>query len=139
MKLPNRSIIFGDQERDRDSRGTIVSIVDAPISNVSIISCEPGSIRSNHYHHEDYHFMYVIEGKMDYFFRDKTTGTFEYLCVNENQTIFTPCLEWHATHFPVFSRLIVSSKNPRDQQTYENDTVREILLTPETLEQFKCK
>ena len=125
--------------RDKDKRGSIVSIVNHQSSNVSIITCNKGSIRSNHYHYEDYHFMYVIEGGIDYFFRDKTTGGFEYLRVTENQTIFTPCLEWHATYFPVFTRLIVSSKNPRDKETYENDTVREILLSPETLEDFKSK
>ena len=83
--------------------------------------------------------MYVIEGEIDYFFRDRSTGDVEYLRVTESQTIFTPCLEWHATHFPVFTRLIVSSKNPRDQQTYEADTVREVLLTPETLEHLKSR
>ena len=33
-------------------------------------------------------------------------------------------MEIHATYFQKKTTLIVSSLNPRDQETYENDTVR---------------
>lgn len=134
MSLPDRSTLFPNIERDRDERGGILSIVDEPVSNVSIITCTPGSIRSNHYHHTDFHFMYVLEGEIDYFWRDLDTGETRYLKVREGDTIFTPAKELHATHFPVATSLIVSSKNPRDQATYEADTVRETLVSPENLQ-----
>ena len=57
----------------------------------------------------------------------KTTTTAKlakYLEVNKGDNIFTPPLEIHATFFPVSTSLIVSSLNPRDQETYEKDTVR---------------
>jgi oxalate decarboxylase/phosphoglucose isomerase-like protein (cupin superfamily) len=136
MSLPNRSTLFPNIERDRDERGGILSIVDEPVSNVSIITCTPGSIRSNHYHHTDFHFMYVVEGEIDYFYRDIDTGETSYMKVREGDTIFTPKKELHATYFPVNTTLIVSSKNPRDQATYEADTVRETLVSPDNLQQL---
>jgi len=140
MTLPRKSTLFPKIERDADARGGIFSIVDETIQNVSIITCTPESIRSNHYHHTDFHFMYVLEGEIDYFFKDVDTGEICYMKVREGDNIFTPDNELHATYFPVATKLIVSSKFPRDQETYEQDTVREALVTKENikalLEQF---
>jgi oxalate decarboxylase/phosphoglucose isomerase-like protein (cupin superfamily) len=133
MTLPRESTLLKNVQRDADGRGEILSIVDEPVQNVSIITCNPGSIRSNHYHHKDFHFMYVLEGEIDYFFRDNQTGEIKYLKVREGDNIFTPDNELHATYFPVKTRLIVSSKYPRDQETYEEDTVREPLVTEENI------
>jgi oxalate decarboxylase/phosphoglucose isomerase-like protein (cupin superfamily) len=136
MSLPRKSTLFPNVQRDADTRGEILSIVDEPVQNVSIITCNPGALRSNHYHHNDFHFMYVLEGEIDYFYKDVDTGEIRYLKVREGDNIFTPDNELHATYFPVKTRLIVSSKFPRDQETYENDTVRVPLVTPENLEEM---
>lgn len=136
MALPRKSTLFKNIQRDSDPRGEILSIVDEPVQNVSIITCNPGSIRSNHYHHKDFHFMYVLEGEIDYFYKDVDTGEIKYLKVREGDNIFTPDNELHATYFPVKTRLIVSSKFPRDQETYEKDTVREPLVTAENLDEM---
>ena len=122
--ISNKSIIINNVVRDEDKRGKILSIVDDKIKNVSIISCVSGSIRSNHYHLSDFHYMYVLEGEIDYFFKKVDSDFVEYLKVKQGENIFTPPMEIHATHFPVNSTLIVSSLNPRDQETYEKDTVR---------------
>ena len=129
MSVPKKSTVFKNIQRNEDARGGILSIVDEPVSNVSIITCEPGSIRSNHYHHEDFHFMYVVEGDFDYFFKDVDTGEVCYLRVKVGEPIFTPPIEEHACYFPDTTTLIVSSKNPRDQETYEADTVRVEFIT----------
>jgi len=139
MPLPTRSTLTSSVERDSDARGSIVSIVDEPVSNVSIITCNPGSIRSNHYHHTDWHLMYVLEGQIDYFFKDVDTGEIEYLCVKQGDNIFTPPRELHATYFPVKTVLIVSSMNPRDQATYEKDTVREPLITEANIQEMLAR
>lgn len=139
MTLPRHSTLFKNVERDADERGGILSIVDEPIQNVSIITCNPGSIRSNHYHHRDFHFMYVLEGEIDYFYKDVDTGELKYLKVREGDNIFTPDNELHATYFPVKTRLIVSSKFPRDQETYEKDTVREPLVTQDNIDELLAR
>lgn len=139
MTLPRKSTLFSNVQRDADVRGEILSIVDEPVQNVSIITCTPGSLRSNHYHHQDFHFMYVLEGEIDYFYKDIDTGEIKYLKVGVGDNIFTPDNELHATYFPVATKMVVSSKFPRDQETYENDTVREGLVTPENLEDMLAK
>lgn len=139
MALPRKSTLFKNVQRDSDARGEILSIVDETVQNVSIITCNPGAIRSNHYHHSDFHFMYVLEGEIDYFYKDVDTGEINYLKVREGDNIFTPDNELHATYFPVRTRLIVSSKFPRDQETYEKDTVREPLVTQENLDEMLAK
>lgn len=123
MKL-NRSSIINNISRNVDVRGEILSIVDDRVQNVSIISCNPGSIRSNHYHLNDFHYMYVLTGEIDYFFKEIHSNEISYLKVKTGENIFTPPMEIHATYFQKKTTLIVSSLNPRDQETYENDTVR---------------
>ena len=44
----------------RDTRGGIFSIVNEPCNNVSIIETIAGSIRSNHYHKKDWHYMLIL-------------------------------------------------------------------------------
>ena len=110
--------------RDQDDRGEILSIVDHNVSNVSIIKCNANTIRSNHYHLTDWHLMYVLSGKIDYFYKEIESDIINYLEVKNGDNIFTPPLEIHATYFPVETKLVVSSLNPRDQETYERDTVR---------------
>jgi oxalate decarboxylase/phosphoglucose isomerase-like protein (cupin superfamily) len=136
MSLPRKSTLFRNIQRDADERGEILSIVDEPVMNVSLITCNPGSLRSNHFHHSDFHFMYVLEGEIDYFYKDVDTGETKYLKVREGDNIFTPDNEVHATYFPVQTRLVVSSKFPRDQATYEKDTVRVPLVTKDNLEEM---
>jgi oxalate decarboxylase/phosphoglucose isomerase-like protein (cupin superfamily) len=139
MVLPNRSTLVPNIQRDGDARGSILSIVDWPVANVSIITSEAHSIRSNHYHHTDWHLMYVLEGQIDYFYRDIDTGEVKYLRVKKGDNIFTPAKELHATYFPVRTTLVVSSGNPRDQATYEADTVREVLVDAANIEALLAK
>jgi len=124
MTILNKSTLFKAINRDQDDRGSILSIVDDHIQNVSIIECNAGVIRSNHYHKFDYHFMYVLEGEIDYFYKDIVRTDVNYFKVKRGDIIFTPNMEIHSTFFPTRTKLIVSSKMPRDQKTYENDTVR---------------
>ena len=112
--------------RSKDSRGSILSIVDEKVKNVSIITCLPKTIRSNHSHKKDWHYMYVLEGVMEYFFVIKNETYF--MRIKKGENVFTPPRELHATYFPVKTVLLVSSKNPRDKKTYEEDTIREELI-----------
>ena len=124
MITTQRSKLFKSITRDKDLRGTIVSIVDDTVQNVSIINCNEGVIRSNHYHKKDFHYMYVLDGAIDYFYKGLDTDEIFYFRVNKDDIIYTPKNEIHATYFPLKTKLIVSSMLPRDQETYEKDTVR---------------
>jgi len=48
-----RSFIIKTELRNKDARGSILSICDIPCKNVSIINCKKNTIRSNHYHKKD--------------------------------------------------------------------------------------
>ena len=124
MITPTKSRLFKSITRDNDIKGSIISIVDDVVQNVSLITCNAGSIRSNHYHKKDFHYMYVLEGEIDYFYKELNNDVVHYFKVKKDDIIFTPKNEIHATFFPLNTKLIVSSMLPRDQETYEKDTVR---------------
>ena len=134
MITPTKSKLFKSITRDNDIRGSIVSIVDDVVQNVSLITCNAGSIRSNHYHKKDFHYMYVLEGEIDYFYKELNNDVVRYFKVKKDDIIFTPKNEIHATFFPLRTKLIVSSKLPRDQETYENDTVRVEFINSDNLQ-----
>ena len=133
--ISNKSIKIKNITRSSDRRGSILSIVDEKVKNVSIITCLPNTIRSNHWHKKDWHYMYVMEGVMEYFFVSKNKTFF--MKIKKGDNVFTPPKELHATYFPVKTVLLVSSKNPRDKKTYEKDTVREKLIDLNNYESIK--
>ena len=137
--LPSESTLFKSISRDADTRGSIISIVDHAVQNVSIIESVKGSIRSNHFHHVDFHFMYVLEGSIDYFFKPLNNDNINYFKVLKGDTILSPSKEIHGCYFPEFTRLIVSSGFPRDQKTYEADTERVEFLNQDNLDQMLKK
>jgi quercetin dioxygenase-like cupin family protein len=117
-----------------DERGYIQSLVNFPMKNLSLISAKKGSVRSNHYHISDWHYMYVLRGAFDYYYRP--TGVLdrpEVIRVREGEMVFTPPMEDHATVFVEETELLVVSRNPRDQATYEADVRRVVLVDPETI------
>lgn len=117
-----------------DDRGAIQSIVNFPMKNLSIITSRKGTVRSNHYHLTDWHYMYVVAGAFDYYYRPTgTSGAPRVVTVTKGQMIFTPPMEDHATVFLEDTELLVMSRNPRDQATYEADTRRVTLVDPETV------
>ena len=58
----------------KDDRGFIQSLVNFPMKNLSLISSKKGSVRSNHYHLTDWHYMYVLSGSFDYYYRPINSG-----------------------------------------------------------------
>ena len=115
-----------------DERGYIQSLVNFPMKNLSTIYTKKGSVRSNHYHHTDWHYMYTMSGSFDYYYRPHDSG--EEPKVEKfvsGEMVFTPPMEDHACVFTEDTLLIVVSRNPRDQKTYESDVVRIELINPD--------
>ena len=114
-----------------DDRGAIQPLGDLPMKNASLITSKKGSLRSNHYHKTDWHFMYVLTGSFDYHYRPTgTKGAPEVLRIEAGEMVFTPPMEDHATVFLEDCQMLVVSRNPRDQESYEADVVRVQLLDP---------
>ncbi len=109
---------------DADKRGKFVSLVNDEFSNASIIESNKNTVRSNHYHLKDSHYIYIISGEMDYYFRGLGGKKITKKIVKEGGLIFTPPLEIHTTVFTKKSTILVMSKYKRSKKFYENDTIR---------------
>jgi len=121
-----------------DSRGAIQSLVNFPMKNLSLITSKKGTVRSNHYHMTDWHFMYVMSGSFDYFYRKTGDhGPCQVVRCAQGDMVFTPPLEDHATVFLEDTTLIVASRKPRDQQAYEKDVRRVTVVDPATLAEVR--
>ena len=112
-----------------DDRGSIQPLVDLMMRSAVMIHSKAGSLRANHYHKTDWHYCYVIYGKIEYFYKnvasDKKT---ELLIAEKGSMIFTPPLVEHCMKFPEETLFLTLSRNPRDQKTYEEDVVRVKLI-----------
>ena len=78
--------------------------------------------------------MYVLSGSFDYYYRATNSGE-ELQCIRvvSGEMIFTPPMEDHATVFLEDCELLAMSRNPRDQEAYEEDVRRVILINPEDI------
>ena len=120
----NKDIINLDNKIE-DIRGFIQPISDLDTKSASIIYTKKNQWRANHYHKKDWHFIYVIKGSFEYYFRKTgSTGKIKKKIINEGQLLFTGNMIDHAMFYLVETEILVLSKNPRDQKTYEDDTVR---------------
>ena len=125
MKNWPKKIIVDLEEPFIDQRGSIQPIVDTMMQSAVMIMSNKGSIRANHYHKTDWHYCYVLDGLIEYFYRP--TGSKEKpnrIMVKKGEMVFTPPLVDHAIKFPIDTTFLTLSRNPRDQETYEKDVVR---------------
>lgn len=109
----------------RDERGVIVPLVDLKMESAVLISSKKGSVRANHYHTTDWHFCYVVSGKIDYYHRPTGSDAApEKVTVNAGQQFFTPPMVDHAMVFLEETVFLTLGRNSRRQEVYEADVVR---------------
>ena len=112
-----------------DRRGSIQPLVDKLMRSAVMIYSKAGSLRANHYHKTDWHYCYVISGKINYFYKKlRSKKKPKLLIVNKGNMVFTPPLVEHCMKFPEDTLFLTLSRNPRDQETYEKDVVRTNLI-----------
>ena len=117
-----------------DERGEIQNLVNFPVKNTSLITSKKGTVRSNHYHVTDWHYMYIISGQVDYYYRPTDTNKEPTkIVLNKGDMVFTPPMEDHATVFTEDTVLLAMSRNPRDQEAYESDVKRIVLIDPDSI------
>ena len=109
----------------RDARGEIIPLVDLPMKSAVWITSQAGTVRANHYHQTDWHFCYVVAGRIEYYHRPHgSTHPPERVIVREGQQMFTPPMVEHAMVFPVDTVFLTLGRNSRRQEVYEADVVR---------------
>lgn len=82
-----------------DDRGIIQNILNTDLKAISIIESKAGSTRSNHWHEADWHYLFVLEGKMEYWERNMDHSDSKMLIVNKGEMIFTAPKKVHKTIF----------------------------------------
>ena len=108
-----------------DERGIIQPLCDLNMKSASLIVSKPNSWRANHYHKEDWHFIYVMDGSFEYYFKKTNTNDeIKKKIVKRGELLFTGPMIDHAMLYTEETKILCLSKNPRDQKTYEEDTVR---------------
>lgn len=114
-----------------DSRGVIQTLVDGEIEAIQIITSAKGTVRANHFHKTDSHFMYVVSGRMKYFHRQAgDTQSPLWLTIEPGQMVYSPPMVEHAVEFLEDSIFLNITGKSRQQADYEDDLVRVNLHKP---------
>ncbi len=106
-----------------DVRGEIVSLID-DFANVQIIDSKKGSIRANHYHKTDSHYCYLIDGLIEYLWREHNSNIVNKEIIKPKELFLTGPNIDHEMIFLEDSTMVVISEFKRDTVSYENDIVR---------------
>lgn len=109
-----------------DKRGGITRLYDdkTKITSVLWITSKKGSVRSNHYHKKDTHWIYVVSGRIEYYEKPVKRGRIKKTVLEAGDMIYTPSMMIHAVKFLKDSVLLALSTKARNQKDYERDTVR---------------
>lgn len=131
-KYPRNPLVEISPPFENDA-GSIWNLAHGTFGSASFIKSLAGTVRSNHYHQTDSHFIYVVTGFMYYYWRPANANTdpkygppqpCQRIRVQKGQLIFTPPLVEHATYFPVVTDIVTLNKYKRDHQHHEADLVR---------------
>ena len=108
-----------------DDRGAIQPLVDKSMKSCVLITSKKGSVRANHYHQTDWHYCYVLEGKIEYY--ERSTGSSDEpkkVTINKGQMFFTGPLLDHTMVFLEDTVFLTFGRNSRSQEVYESDIKR---------------
>lgn len=110
-----------------DARGAIARIMELSpaIKSALYITSKTGSVRANHYHKHDTHYTFLLTGKFAYLEKGIRNGArVEKRLILPGDLVTTPAKRIHAMKFQADSTMVVFTTEPRDQTSYEADTVR---------------
>jgi len=130
-KSPAAETLIPLPQAFEDARGRIQTLVDGGIQSVQVISSKANTVRANHFHKTDSHYMYVVSGSMKYFHRpagDRSSP--EMVLVRQGEMVFTPPMVEHAVEFPEETVFLNLTGKTREQKSYEDDLVRVEVVKP---------
>ncbi len=108
-----------------DGRGSIQALLHEHSGSVVVIDTFPSVQRANHYHKEDYHYCYVISGKIIYY--ERSVGSKEipqkYIYMPGEMFYTAPMVE-HCMYFEERTVFLTLGGKTRKQEEYEADLVR---------------
>jgi quercetin dioxygenase-like cupin family protein len=109
-----------------DERGEMSYILDRKtnITSALLIASKKGSVRANHYHKKDSHYVYLLEGKMEYTYQEVGSKKKQSIIINEGEVVYSPSMVIHAMRFLEDSVFLALTTESRNKKKYEEDTVR---------------
>jgi len=112
-----------------DKRGFISRIIDQKkiqIRSVLIITSKAKSVRGDHYHKKDSHYVYCFSGKFKYSSRDLKSSNekIDSAILNPGDLVFTKPMNWHSMEFLEDTVFLAFTTETREHSIYETDTVR---------------
>lgn len=112
-----------------DERGFISRLVDdnkVQFRAVLLITSKEGSIRGNHYHKSDSHYVYCLSGKFRYSEKDmrKSSSKKESVILKPGDLVLSLPMIAHSMEFLEDTIFLAITTEPREQEKYEADTVR---------------
>ena len=109
----------------KDKRGWLKKILNGNFSSCIEVYSKKNSIRANHYHKNDKHFIYIISGEILYFYRNrKKNAKTKFKLMKKNDLFFTPAMQEHMTYFTKNTHFLAFSTRKRTQFDYEKDLIR---------------
>lgn len=109
----------------KDDRGEIIDVMEGDFKAVQIITSKKGSVRSNHYHREGGHLLYVAEGSMVYFeCKPGDYANAERTIVGKGDAVFTGPMIAHRSEFLEDTVLVCVATKNRADGAYADDLVR---------------
>src|SRR3989344_7274243 len=112
-----------------DKRGYISRIIDqekVKIRSVLIIESKKNSVRGNHYHKKEAHFIYCLSGKFKYSEKNikNSNSKIASVILKPHDLVLTKPMFWHQMEFMEKTVFLAFTTETRDQNKYEADTVR---------------
>jgi len=118
MNIKNKPINFEDE------RGMIRDIItDDSVDAITLLTCNEGAVRGNHFHKKSTQYLYVISGRLLY---ASQTGNnpVEKGEITEGDLVTNPPEEKHAFKALENSLVLCLAKGERKGDQYESDTFR---------------
>ena len=107
----------------KDQRGLILNISNNLFRSCLLITSKKNSIRANHYHKKDWHYCYVIKGKIAYYHRKHGAKTKpKKIIINKGELFFTPPMIDHAMKFLSYTEFLTLGRGSRSKINYDEDT-----------------
>ncbi|HJO14176.1 MAG: cupin domain-containing protein [Pelagibacteraceae bacterium] len=106
-----------------DKRGKILNIANILFRSCALIKSKKNSIRANHYHKKDWHYCYVLKGKIAYYHRKHGTKSKpKKIIINKGELFFTPPMIDHAMKFLSYTEFLTLGRGSRSKINYDEDT-----------------
>ncbi len=107
-------------EAFENSNGKIQNLLLENFASAALITSHAGAIRANHYHKTDWHYAYVLSGKVEYYWRNVGSDDVPKSKIFvAGKMFFTPPMLEHAMSFHQESTIITFAKNIRDTAHHE--------------------